>query len=256
MSAQAQEGARLGPIERFTGVLFSPGETYQDINRKPTWIVPTIIGIIIAIASTIFFTWRVNPDWNRFVREQVRQRVDKVGGQMPSEEQIQQQVRITQTFAKFGPAIAAIVVPLFYLILAGIFALGLMLLQAKTTFKRILSVVAWTWAPIGLVSNIVFAASLMLQDRQALDNINPQNPTANIPTNLGPLLPSDAAAPLQAIASSLDVFTIWALVLLSIGFAAISGSRKITAKKTAVLVFGLWAVWVVIKIGFAVILGG
>jgi hypothetical protein len=38
---------------------------------------------------------------------------------------------------------------------------------------------------------------------------------------------------------------------LSIGFAAIAGSKKFKTNKTATLVFGMWAIWVLIKAGFA-----
>ncbi|HEV8482119.1 MAG TPA: hypothetical protein VGV87_01065, partial [Blastocatellia bacterium] len=41
------EAARLGPLQRLIGILFSPGETFVDINRKPTWLAPLLISIVI-----------------------------------------------------------------------------------------------------------------------------------------------------------------------------------------------------------------
>ncbi|HST21890.1 MAG TPA: hypothetical protein VLR90_12270, partial [Blastocatellia bacterium] len=73
------------------------------------------------------------------------------------------------------------------------------------------------------------------------------------PTNLAAFLPSDASRVLSAIAASIDVFTIWYLILLSIGFAVIAGTKKFKTSKTATLVFGAYAVWVLVKIGFAAI---
>ena len=58
------------------------------------------------------------------------------------------------------------------------------------------------------------------------------------------------------MAGSLDIFTIWILILLSIGLASIAGSRKITTGKTATVVFGFWAVFVLIKVGWAAAFGG
>jgi hypothetical protein len=51
------------------------------------------------------------------------------------------------------------------------------------------------------------------------------------------------------------VFNIWAALLLTAGLAAIGGTRKMTKGKTGVLVFGLWGLWVVIRVGIAVAFG-
>jgi hypothetical protein len=44
-------------------------------------------------------------------------------------------------------------------------------------------------------------------------------------------------------------------VLLVIGLAIIAGSRKITTAKTAVLVFGVWAVYLIIRVGWSAAFG-
>ncbi|HEU4389707.1 MAG TPA: hypothetical protein VFV34_18020, partial [Blastocatellia bacterium] len=31
-----EEPAKLGPLQRLTGVIFSPGETFADMKRKPS----------------------------------------------------------------------------------------------------------------------------------------------------------------------------------------------------------------------------
>src|SRR5215831_1168362 len=134
-----EEPARLGPLSRLTGTLFSPGETFADVNRKPTWIAPIIIAILTVVASTVFFQWRVHPDWDSIMRAQIKKRLER-SNQSLTEEQMQQQVGFAKNIAKFTPALAAIFTPIIYVVLAGVFALGLMFIQAKSTFKKILSV--------------------------------------------------------------------------------------------------------------------
>jgi hypothetical protein len=231
------------------GILFSPGETYQDINRKPTWLAPLIIAMVTSSLFTIFFTWRVNPDWDRFTRDQIKKAVDRRGGQMPSEEQIQQQVAFTKGFAKFSPVVYMLIPPIIYLFLAGLFTLAMILIAAQTTFKKILSVVAWSSAATGLVYTLVFMAALMVKDQESLNNLDLADPTGTIPTNLGVMMTSPG--PLRTLVSSFDIFTIWQAILLTMGFAAIAGSRKITTAKTRMVVFGLWAVWILVKVGWA-----
>ncbi|HXG91595.1 MAG TPA: hypothetical protein VNN73_04405, partial [Blastocatellia bacterium] len=131
-----------------------------------------------------------------------------------------------------------------------IFALGLMFIQAQPTYAKVLSVTAWSGAATSVVSTLVFCAALMVQDQQTLDSIDPTKGVNFVPTNLGAFLSSGASTVIRVIASSIDIFTIWFLILLSIGFAATSGARKITTSKTASLVFGLWIVWIVLRIGW------
>ena len=250
----AEEPARLGPLGRLTGTIFSPGETSADVNRKPTWLAPMIIAIVTVLASSFFFQWRVKPDWDQITRNQIKKRLER-SNQSLTEEQMQQQVNIAKTIGKFFPIIGALFTPIIYVIVAGIFALGLMFIQAKTTFKKILSVVSWSYAAVGIVAAIVTMASLMVRDEESLRSIDPTQPAGIVPTNLAAFLPDNASAVVKSLAGSLDIFSIWILILLTIGFAAIAGSRKISAGKTGKLVFGFWALFVLAKAGWAAIFG-
>ena len=248
------EPARLGPLQRLMGVIFSPGATFEDVNRKPTLIAPILIVIIVAASGAAFFNWRVHPDWNRLIRTQIQKSVEK-SGQSLTEDQIQARVKIGTTLANLSPLLAAVFIPIFYLILSGIFALGMMFIQAKATFKKIFSVVAWSGVAVGLVNGIVSIAALMVQDQETLSNFDPTQGGSLLPTNLGAFLPANASGIVQALAGSIDIFTIWNMVLLSIGLAAIAGVRKITAKNTGMMVFGFWAVWVLVKVAWRAITG-
>jgi hypothetical protein len=250
-----EEPARLGPAGRFSGVLFSPTETFKDVNRKPTWIAPMIIALVTAVLGTFAFNMIVKPDWDRLSREMIKKRDIQTNTTTPPE-RVEQEVAGTKVVGKFFPVIAAIVTPISYLVIAGVFALGLMLMQAQTTFKKILSVVTWTAAVTAVVGTVVMLGSLLVKDRESLDQINPMDPGNLTATNVAAFLPSDTSPVVKAIAGSLDIFTIWFLILLTIGFAAIAGARKIGTKQTGALVFGLWICVVLIKAGWAAAFGG
>ena len=240
-----EQPARLGPGQRLIGVLLSPGETFQDINRKPTWLAPMLIAIIVGVSSSLFLNWRVNPDWNRITRDMIRSQANKTGQDIP-EQAIERQVKMFQTLGKITPLLVIVATPIVLLILSGMYALGMMLMQAQTTFKKILSVVAWTLCAIGLVNAVVNSAALMVRDRESLDAINPRQPGTVSATNLSPLLESNASPVLKSLAGSLDLFSVWMLILMAIGLAAIGGSRKITPKKTGAMVVSLWLIWVLL----------
>jgi hypothetical protein len=235
-------------MQRLVGVLFSPGETFEDINRKPTWIAALIIAIVTAVALSLFYDWRVKPDYSQIVRQQMKARAEKTGGQMPPEEAVQQAVKISSV-VNWVSAFIGPVIGVFFM--AGVFALGLMFLQAKTTFKKILSVVCWTSCGVGLVGAVVVAASVFIKDPASLKDVPWYYASRYAATNLAAALSSDASDVMKAIAGAVDVFTIWRLFLLVLGFTAVAGSRKITRGKVGGMVVGLWLVGVLIGVGFA-----
>jgi hypothetical protein len=259
-----KEPARLGPVQRFFGTLFSPGQTFEDISRKPTVIAPFLILLLGTVAISAFVEWRVKPDWDFIFNRMVEKRMGKPMKDLPPDQQAQvaSQLEFSKKIAKTdlttftGVVIAVAKVLVFiciiyYVIPSAIYALGLMFMQAQTTFKKILSVVFWSGAAVAIVTYLVYVGSLMLRDPESFRSADMPAPTSLVPTNLGVLLPSDAAPALQSIVGSFDVFAIWFLILVSIGFSYIAGRKKFPTARTAKFVFGLWLVWVMIKAGFA-----
>ena len=73
------------------------------------------------------------------------------------------------------------------------------------------------------------------------------------PTNVGFFLnPLETSKPLLALASSFDLFTIWFVVLLGIGFSQATGG-KVKVRTIFLVYFGLWMIWVLGKVGLAAI---
>jgi len=248
------EPAKLGALGRLTGVLFSPGETFEDINRHPTWIAPMIIWILLGILGIGCFVWRVKPNWTAITRAQIVKRAERTG-QPTTGEQFEKSVELSGTVTKYITFAFPVFFPLGALILSGMYALGMMFIQAKTTFKKIFSVVLWTFASLGAISIIVTFASLMVIDTTNLSVLPPDRWATVVPTNLAALL--DPTSPvMRALLTSIDVFAIWRLILMSIGLAAIAGSRKITSGKTASIVVGVWVLGTLFGVAMAAAFGG
>jgi len=70
------------------------------------------------------------------------------------------------------------------------------------------------------------------------------------PTNPAALLmnPAEASPALYALASSIDVTTIWTVVLIGIGLAAVARVKRSSGYITS---FGWWALIVLVGAGFA-----
>jgi hypothetical protein len=66
------------------------------------------------------------------------------------------------------------------------------------------------------------------------------------------LLPEESAKWLVALCKSFDFFTFWTLILIAIGFAAVN-PRKLKGAKSFTIAFTVWAVFVVLRVGWAFI---
>jgi hypothetical protein len=73
------------------------------------------------------------------------------------------------------------------------------------------------------------------------------------PTNLGAFLdPVETNKALYSLATSLDVLTIWTLVLMGIGIATVAGVKRSSGY---IAVFGWWAIIVLLGVGWAAAMG-
>src|SRR5580693_3808965 len=60
--------AKIGAMGRVIGVLFSPKATFEDIVRKPNWIVPVLLMMLFTTGAGVMLGQKV--DWNSFIRQQ------------------------------------------------------------------------------------------------------------------------------------------------------------------------------------------
>jgi hypothetical protein len=74
------------------------------------------------------------------------------------------------------------------------------------------------------------------------DSFNLKNPVG---TNIGYYMPLDWPKWLLAFGTSIDVLTIWVLILLTIGCATVAGMKRSTA---AAAVWGWWIVITLVKV--------
>jgi hypothetical protein len=84
---------------------------------------------------------------------------------------------------------------------------------------------------------------LFLKDPQ---DFNLQNP---LMFNVGSYLSLESPAALRAVGGSLDLFSLWIMVLLAIGVS--TAARKIGFGKALGTIVFPWALWVCLKTGLA-----
>jgi hypothetical protein len=102
----------------------------------------------------------------------------------------------------------------------------------KPELKATVAVAAHAFLPLFLAQLLAVPAVLLKAPLGARDL------PGLLPSSLAALLPAGASPVLSALASSFDLFTIWAVVLLVIGMAKVAGS---TRRRAAAVVGLLWA---------------
>lgn len=228
------ESPAKNPFERMIGVLFSPSSAFEDINRKPDWLVPMILILLVALATTYVFLSQVD------MLELVKAQIEKSGRPLPPDEALQGSLKFS-TIISYGAVLAG--VPISYLVLGGILLVVFgFLLGAETTFKKVYCANVYASVP-SLVKGLIAIPILFVKQPTEFGN-----PADIVQSNLGVLFDPTQKA-LHALGKSIDVFTIWYLLVLAIGLVKVS--KGLTFQKALTTLVVLWALVVIAVVGWA-----
>lgn len=234
----------MGALARVFGALFSPRATFQDIARKPGWLLPVVILIILNLAVIGVFSKHVG--WRAFMEKQDLQsrRAQQQMAQMTpqqKEHMIELQIKIAPIF---GYVFGVIGVPIVFLIIGAVF-MGIFNATASAAldFKTSFSIAAHAWLPFSLVGLL----GILVMYLKPPDTVNIQNLVAS---NAGALLSTSAPVWQQTLCSSLDIFSFWVIGLLALGYS-VARPKKLKIGTTLAWVVGVWLAFVLIRTGFA-----
>jgi hypothetical protein len=244
---------KLGFGARFSNVYFSPSETFADVNRAAKPLLPLIAFMLVIMLQLLVINIRVKPDYHAIVVEQTEKRAGKSISDMEGQERQQAEmgIKIGEKIYEFIPIVAAITSPIAILIFSLIYWLGTLLIQGKTTFPKVFSVVAWSFLATSLARGLLSVLGTFIR---TVDPTDPEQINqGGISSNLGPLVSLKTNPVVHSILMQLDIFTIWGVVLVSIGLAAICYKKKVG--QTAMIPVTVFAVIFVARVGFAAITG-
>jgi hypothetical protein len=224
------------------GVFFSPGETFRDIARRPGFVAPLILYMVLGLG----FAWMMNQriDWGSYFRHQAEKNPRFAD---LSEEQKQRalgpQTKYAPMFA-YGIGLAGS--PLSILILSGLYLAGFNTIAgAGIRFGTTVGVVAHGLMPSAIASVL----GIVTMSLKSHGDVTPETILAS---HVAAYLPDDTPRWLQSIGASFEIFWIWAMCLFVIGFRA-GATRKVSTGTAAGIIFGIWGVWILAKAGLAAI---
>jgi hypothetical protein len=233
-----------GPVNHFgrlIGVFFRPKATFGEIAARPSWLAPILLLSIVGLGVGAMMNQRV--DWGSFIRQQAEK--NSRFAQLPEDQKeraLGPQARfapiITYVFGALGAGIGALILTLIYWGAFNLFA------GAQLRFGSSFGIISHAFMPSAIASLLAILTLYLKKFGEA----DPQHLLAS---SLGAFLGSDAPKWLDTLGNSIEIFWIWCLALMAIGFSA-ANPKKVSTGKAYGIVFGLWLFWLVVKVGWAV----
>jgi hypothetical protein len=237
-------GPGLSEPQRLINAFIAPKKTFEDVRRNSSWWVPWLVTAIFSLIFGIVGAQKF--DMIRLIQREIdkspsaQRRMEQV-----PPEQRERMMGIQATVAK-GFFYAAPVVNLIggLIIAAVLMAIFNFILGAEVPFQRAMAVVFYSYVPF-IISAILLTISVLVSaDPNTIDITNP------MPTNPGFFMDPTGNRFLYSIASSLDIFTIWVLILLGLGFSTASTNRKPDAGTGIATMFVVFAIFVLCRAGW------
>jgi hypothetical protein len=220
------------------GDLFiSPGDAFESLLKKGQFWIPLVVWLALTYAFQAI--WLSHLDVAEFLRRQA----ELAGKPVPA------MPEAALGFVKIAMWVGAfVVVPIALFVIAGVYLLVFRaFMGTSVTFRQTLTVLAWSSLCVSLVSlPLTFGTMALKGDWNQVPQLAFQTSAALV------LDQATAAKSLYALADSLDLFVAWTLFLLTTGFA-VASRRSIGS--AALGVVGPWGLYVLIKVGWAALMG-
>ncbi len=221
-------------VDHLIGALSSPAEAFSSIARRPTWLLALLV--LVALSAAAVWSLYSKVDASEFLAY-----LEAQGRPLPPSVSGEQILGWTRVSSVVG---AAVVVPLLYLAVAGIFLMLFRMSGSALDFKRSLSVTVHGLLPFGIAA-VIGIGLATFREQVAMREVESGG---LVPSSLAVLLGDEAGSVIRALASSVDLFSIWCIMLLALGFSTVA---KVSRGKSYLMVGLVWGLGVLIKVGLA-----
>jgi hypothetical protein len=243
---QIQENTtETGAFGRVVGALVSPRPTFESIATKPTWLLPFLLLMAINLMLVFSFSHRIG--WRSIIEKQLANN-SQFQQLTPAQQQerIASGLKLAPVLGYAGGIVGNIIV---LLIVAGLFLFAFnIVFGSGIKFKQSFGIATHAFMP-GVLKGLI---GLVVVWVRPPEGINIQN---LVMSNVGAFLPAGEPLWLQTLTSSLDLFVFWIIVLLAIGYAAASASRKVKFGAALAVVVVIWLVFLLGWVGVLAAIG-
>lgn len=231
---------------RLIRVFYEPEKVFAEIKdaQKGVWMLPLIATLLISFLTTFTFLSMIGLETITRNQLEASPRVTQSLGQ----ERIDQMAReagasTARKVVTYATAVAASAISML-LVAAILFGLAQMM-DAGTTYGKVLAVCCYSFFAYGLVTGIMSIAIIAAtSDYSGLDlgSLIKTNPAIFLDK-------STTSRPLYSLLSSLDLLSFWLIFLLGLGLSKVGPKLKLSRALTLVII--PWVVWVLGRAGLA-----
>jgi hypothetical protein len=228
----------MNELGRLSGVFFEPSKVFKDLAEHPRFIAPLLISILVGL--TLVYSISTHVGWESTIRQTFAN--NPRTADLPADQREQLVARGAKAASIFGWVGAVLGAPLSALIIAGVLT-GLFngLLGAELKFAQTFAITCYAL----LVRAVLAALLILLLYLKPPEDFNIQVSPFSLAAYLNR---QETPKWLMSLAGSLDLFTIWTIVLLAIGFSV--AARKISFTKSLAAIAIPWLILVVAGMAF------
>lgn len=221
----------LSEPQRLINAFVAPSKTFLDIRRNASWWVPWLLISILQFAFVYAFDQKVG--WDTFMEQQIAKNPSaqaRLDAMKPDQRErvLEAQSKVARYLGYATPVTVLISWVIVAAILMAIFNFGF---GAEIPFKQSMATWGYATLPLLLVAGL---GLVTIYASGTPESFNMNNPIASNPAYF--LDPKNSKL-LYWLASCLDAFGIWVIVLLGIGYSVVSNHK--VKRNSAIAVFAV-----------------
>lgn len=227
----------VSAVQSIWGVLLAPEKTFGALAVRPHWLPALLLLVAAALALSVIVTPRL--DMKQVIRDAIED-----SGREVSAAQLEQQTEMAEKFKWVGAVSQVVLQPAVYMLMAAIFLVVFRLMGSDIDFRHSLSVAVHGMMPF-LLATVLAIPVVLSRTELSMEEVRSGG---FLHSNLAAFAPESAGKMLVAFLGSIDLFSIWAIALLAIGYRVVG---KVSKAAALGVVIALWAVVVAGKVGLA-----
>lgn len=240
IEAEKPEMSEVGTI---LNVFMEPGRTFEDLRKKPRFLLGLILIALLAAATSFALYQKVG---EAGVRRAVNETLDRSSqtASMPPEQR-QGIMSFNLALQRYLPIVVPVIVAIFVFVIGLFYFLGAKAFGGNGGFMHAVSVVVYSSIPPTVFMTVASLIVLTVKSADEIDLTTAQrgglvqaNPTMFIDAKAQPVL--------AAILSTIDVFQIWGWILAAIGL-------RITNKLSSGSAWAIVIIFALIGVFFKVV---
>ncbi|MDQ3635780.1 MAG: YIP1 family protein [Acidobacteriota bacterium] len=243
IEVEAKEPPQMSEPATLLNIFIEPGKTFEDLRRKPRFIMA---GLIILILATGYFFALQQKIGEENIRRETMQQLEK-NSQFASltPEQKKQSINMQMNIQKYSGFAFPIILIIMFLLGGLFYWLGVKVMGGSAGYLQGLSVYIYSWLPPAVVASIANFIILFLKSPDEINFISGQkgliraNPTMFFDGKDSPVL--------TTLLSTIDLFAIWGLILAAIGLHIVGKISKGAAWAIVLIITLIGITWRVVQ---------